>query len=333
MGEAGLDGRGNMPFAAHGGGRRRRNRGDRRTVACRASALLAICLLDGRPCGGDAGAGAQRPYPAPRALRLRGGMTADSSTCSPAIRAAAGRSSLAGTGRVADLWDCHKFCAADDGMVAIFRHSQLGTAVELCETQLGLATFVENDARNATVAMAHGRMRQGEERRARGYTPLVQKGRTWWDVHEGFLAPDMLEALRDEAGQRPMVSEWFDVGEGSGWEAFDDGSQPYVRIANSDALCEMFLTENGFIFVGAPAGPGQPHKPQAVLVEHGQAAVQLTIDEARDRIAAMPPWDGKYSASRFPQAHQDEKGATFLLTGASRVLNEEHTAHPLSLQE
>ena len=85
----------------------------------------------------------------------------------------------------------------------------------------------------------------GEERRQRGYVPLVRNGRTWWDQHEGFLAPDTLESLQDEAGERPMVAEWFDVGEGSGWEAFDDGSLPYVQITTSDVLCEVFLTETG----------------------------------------------------------------------------------------
>ena len=130
-------------------------------------------------------------------------------------------------------------------MVATFRHGRLGTALELCETQLGLVRFVENDTSNVTVVMAHGRMRKGEERRARGYTPLVRNGRTWWDQHEGLVAPDMLEALQDEAGHRPMVAEWLDVGEGSGWEAFDDGSQPFVRVTNSDAHCEIFLTDSG----------------------------------------------------------------------------------------
>lgn len=161
------------------------------------------------------------------------------------LRLRGGGSSLAGTGRVADLWDVHKFGSRDDGMVAVFRHARLGTALELAETRAGLAIFVENGARNASFAMVHGRFRAGEERRNRGYTPLVREGRTWWDVHEGFLAPDTLEALRDEAGERPMVAEFFDVGEGSGWEAFDDGSLPYVRIQNSDAFCEIFLTENG----------------------------------------------------------------------------------------
>ena len=89
--------------------------------------------------------------------RLRGG-----SACMP------GRSSLAETGRVADLWDVHKFnhvsarsphvhapwsltadgCTPlqrDDGMVAVWRHKRLGTALEVCETKLGLAIFVEND--------------------------------------------------------------------------------------------------------------------------------------------------------------------------------------------
>lgn len=168
-------------------------------------------------------------------MRLRGG-----EDYSPG-----GRSSLAGTGRVADLWDVHKFSTRDQGMVAVFRHHALGTALELCEANLGMASFVENDTRNASVAMAHGRVRLGSERRNRGYTPLVRDNRTWWDLEEGFLAPDTLEALRDEAGSRPMVAEWFDVGEGSGWEAFDDGSQPHVHITNSDAYNEIFLTANG----------------------------------------------------------------------------------------
>jgi len=42
-----------------------------------------------------------------------------------------------------------------------------------------------------------------------------------------------------------MVAEFFDVGEGSGWEAYDDGSLPYIRVQNSDVHCEIFLTENG----------------------------------------------------------------------------------------
>ena len=87
--------------------------------------------------------------------------------------------------------------------------------------------------------MVHGRLRLGDERRSQGYSPLVREGRTWWDASKGFLAPDTLEALREEAGKRPMVAEWMDVGEGSGWEAFDDGSRPYVHLVNSDAQCQV----------------------------------------------------------------------------------------------
>lgn len=122
-----------------------------------------------------------------------------------------------------------------------------------------------------------------------------------------------------------MVAEWFDVGEGSGWEAYDDGSLAYVQIMNSDVLCEVLLTETGaptiptgasvhttfcassihtcmvkcllytaqrlislsifrnagFLFLGAPAGPLQPYKPEAILVVNGSPARQLTIQEVR----------------------------------------------------
>jgi hypothetical protein len=215
-------------------------------------------------------------------VQVRGGSGYETTNLNPLLR-----SSLSGTGRVADLWDVHSFCTRNNGMVAIFRHHSLGTAVELSDGSFGLVTFVENDERNASVVMAHGRLRLGEERRMRGYTPLVRDGRTWWDVYEGFIAPDTLEALREEAGERPMVAEWLDVGEGSGWEAFDDGSMPYVKVTNTDGNSELFITETGFIFVGAPAGPEQPHKPQGVIVEMAQPAQQLTLAEAKAKIALL----------------------------------------------
>ena len=128
------------------------------------STLLALCVTD--ISGGNAGLPVygsleNRAALVRSAARLRGG-----SACMP------GRSSLAETGRVADLWDVHKFnlvsarspyvtghahapwpltadgCTPlqrDDGMVAVWRHKRLGTALEVCETKLGLAIFVEND--------------------------------------------------------------------------------------------------------------------------------------------------------------------------------------------
>ena len=249
-------------------------------------ALLAACTPTGGAISVGAAVGrvvcgrARAPLPL-RRLGLRGG-----AEHGPEVA----KSSMAGSGRVADLWDVHKFSTRDRGMVAIFRHARLGTALELSETNDGLVAFVEHDGRNATFAMAHGRMRHGDERRARSYTPLVRNGRTWWDAQEGFQAPDTLEALREEGGQRPMVAEWFDVGEGSGWEAYDDGTQPFVRITNSDVGGEVFLTADGFILLGAPAGPEQPHKPQGILVQDAAPAIQLSLAEATQRIASLPPW-------------------------------------------
>ena len=145
------------------------NAGCQYTVSHGASSLHALQQPEGRV------------WAALKLPRLRGGGT-----------------SLAGTGRVADLWDVHKFSSREMGMVAVFRHSRLGTALELTETRAGLVVFVENDSRNASFAMVHGRARSGDERRNRGYTPLVRQGLTWWDDSEGFQAPDTLEALRDE---------------------------------------------------------------------------------------------------------------------------------------
>lgn len=172
------------------------------------------------------------------------------------------------------MWDVHVMRAGKDGEIAIFRHSTLGTAVELHESSNGLFWFIENDHRNVSWVTSYGEARRGGE----STEPLLRRGLDWWDPDDGFACPDMLQELCQAPGKWPMVAEWLDVGP---WQAYDDGSTPFLNITHIPSGAVLALTPAGFIFSGAPAGPLQPHKPRGVRVEAGQAAEQLSARGAQ----------------------------------------------------
>ncbi|KAJ1486050.1 hypothetical protein T484DRAFT_1791084 [Baffinella frigidus] len=89
---------------------------------------------------------------APVLLLLRGG----------SFDAMPASASLAGTGRVVDMWDVNSFHSSGDGDVIVFRHSTLGTVVELHGESSGCFCFAERDGRNATWVASYGELMEKE---------------------------------------------------------------------------------------------------------------------------------------------------------------------------
>jgi len=161
------------------------------------------------------------------------------------------------------------------GRVMTFRHKDHGTVVEMLGNSLGFFRFIEGHGGNATQCSSFGTILKAIEDRQ-----LVVNGTNKYDPTDGLAAPDMLGELERQAGERPMIAEWVDCGH---WEAWCDpkASGRFVLVTNHFSNATMALTPDGFLFVGADAGPKQPSKPWGLRVSGGGPARQITQKEAR----------------------------------------------------
>ncbi|EKX45854.1 hypothetical protein GUITHDRAFT_152582 [Guillardia theta CCMP2712] len=186
--------------------------------------------------------------------------------------------SLRDSGRVGDLWDYHYLTTRSSGNVALFRHRTLGTALELnsCTNHVRI---IEHDNSNGTWVSI-----SGEPIPFISPIPLVRNNLIHWDAEDGFLAPDVLEALQNETRSRSLLAEWLDFHE---WTVWDDGTKPYMEIQNTVYGARIMLTEDGLVFLGAPAGLFQPRKPKSVIIKNQLPLALKSLKEGLDCVAAL----------------------------------------------